>query len=74
MKKRYDPLWEIVDEKVGLQGQGGGVDVNCPRCHVAVHLESEAKAGDRFSCGLCATTFVMADGVGEALVADVDTE
>jgi ribosomal protein S27AE len=72
--KRYDPLWELVDEKIGLQGQGVDVDVKCPRCHVVVHLGSGTKAGARFSCGLCGATFVVGDGVGEALLADVDKE
>ncbi len=52
-KKKYDPLWEIVDEKVALQGQEPDVDVACPCCHVTVHLGSGRKPGERYACGLC---------------------
>jgi uncharacterized Zn-binding protein involved in type VI secretion len=51
--KKYDPLWEIVDEKVALQGQEPDVDAPCPHCHVLVHLGGRARVGDRFACGLC---------------------
>ena len=53
MTKKYDPLWEIVDEKVALQGQEPDVDTPCPHCHVIVHLGGSAEMGDRFACGLC---------------------
>lgn len=52
-KKKYDPLWEIVNEKVALQGQERHVDVPCPHCHVTVQLGPGIKVGDRFACGLC---------------------
>lgn len=52
-KKRYDPLWEIVGEKVALQGREPDIDVPCPHCNVVVHLGNEAKAGERYVCGLC---------------------
>jgi ribosomal protein S27AE len=52
-KKKYDPLWEIVDEKVALQGAEPDVDALCPSCHVTVHLGLGAKAGERYECGLC---------------------
>jgi transposase-like protein len=52
-KKKYDPLWEIVDEKVALQGVEPDIDVPCPYCHVMVHLGSGVKRGERYACGLC---------------------
>ena len=53
LKKKFDPLWEIVDEQVSLQGHGSIKSVRCPRCHVSVELPDEVKAGARFRCGLC---------------------
>ena len=61
MKKKYDPLWEIVDEKIALQGQDIDLDAACPRCHVSVHVGSGAKSGDRFCCGLCGASFVITE-------------
>jgi hypothetical protein len=52
-KKKFDPLWELVDEKIALQGQEPDVDVPCPHCHVIVHLGASAEAGQRVTCGLC---------------------
>ena len=52
-KKKHDPLWEVVDEKIALQGQEPDVDVPCPHCGVLVHLGGSAKAGERYACGLC---------------------
>ncbi len=52
-KKKFDPLWEIVDEKVALQGQELDVDAHCPYCNVTVHLGSHAGEGQKVSCGLC---------------------
>lgn len=52
-KKKYDPLWELVGEKVALQGQEPDVDVPCPHCGVLVHLGKSAKVGERCTCGLC---------------------
>lgn len=52
-KKKYDPLWEIVEEKVALQGTEPDVDGRCPYCHVIVHLDLSAKPGERYECGLC---------------------
>ena len=51
--KKFDPLWEIVDEKVALQDQEIDVDLLCPHCHVTLHLGSAAQAGDNVTCGLC---------------------
>jgi ribosomal protein S27AE len=52
-KKKYDPLWEIVHEKVALQCQGPDVNVPCPHCNVTVHLKEDVRARERFACGLC---------------------
>ncbi|MFH0916472.1 MAG: hypothetical protein V1912_08510 [bacterium] len=52
-KKKYDPLWEVVDERVALQGAEPDVDVRCPYCHVTVHLGLGNKAGETYECGLC---------------------
>jgi ribosomal protein S27AE len=63
-KKKYDPLWEIVDEKVALQGQEPDVDTPCPHCHVTVHLGTVALAGERYACGLCGGVSEVAQGSG----------
>jgi hypothetical protein len=52
-KKKYDPLWELVDEKVALQGVEPDADATCPYCHVTVHLGLQASAGEYVECGLC---------------------
>jgi hypothetical protein len=52
-KKKFDPLWEIVDEKIALQGQEPDVDLPCPHCHVLLHLGADAKGGQKVTCGLC---------------------
>lgn len=52
-KKKHDPLWEVVGEKIALQGREPDVDVPCPHCGVLVHLGISAKAGERYACGLC---------------------
>ena len=51
--KKYDPLWELVDEKVPLQGAGEDIDSRCPECHVVVHVGSETPTGESVECGLC---------------------
>ena len=61
-KKKYDPLWEIVDEKIALQGQGEDVDLLCPHCHVRLHLGSAAQKGQRVTCGLCGGTSQVTEG------------
>ena len=74
-KKKYDPLWEIVNEKVALQGQEPDVDALCPHCHVTVHLGSEAKVGGRYSCGLCGGVSEVAEGAaGLTLIPVPDDE
>ncbi len=64
-KKQYDPLWEIIDEKVALQGVEPDVDSVCPFCHVKVHIGLALQAGERVECGLCGTVseIVQNDGV-----------
>jgi hypothetical protein len=52
-KKKYDPLWEIVDEKVALQGGEPDIDSRCPYCQVVVHVGPAARVGERYECGLC---------------------
>ncbi len=61
-KKKYDPLWEVVNEKVALQGQGPDVNVPCPHCNVVVHLKVGVRAGERFACGLCGGVSEVVDG------------
>jgi hypothetical protein len=69
-KKKYDPLWEIVEEKVPLQGAEPDLDAVCPYCHVRVHLGSEAAPGRRFACGLCGgVSEVVTAAGGPGLVA-----
>ena len=62
-KKKYDPLWELVDEKVALQGMEPDVDAKCPYCHVTVHLGLKVKLGEQLECGLCG-------GLSEAIADD----
>ena len=64
MGKKYDPLWELVGEKVPLQGAEPDVDAPCPNCHVTVHLGLDARAGDKVECGLCGEPLVIAGQVG----------
>jgi hypothetical protein len=56
VKKRYDPLWEIVGEKIGLQGQESAQGISCPRCGVSLSIPAGTGAGAVFCCGLCGTT------------------
>ena len=51
--KKFDPLWEIVDEKIALQNVEPGVDVPCPQCGVPLHLGAGVPKGRRVTCGLC---------------------
>ena len=68
-KKKYDPLWEVVGEKVPLQGGVPDVDVPCPHCGVTVHLGSVAKPGERYACGLCGGVSEVIRGEGGARLA-----
>jgi hypothetical protein len=52
-RKRFDPLWEIVDEKVALQNEEPDIDLPCPYCRVRLHLGPAPRAGEKISCGLC---------------------
>lgn len=64
MAKKYDPLWEIVGEKVPLQGTEPDIDARCPNCHATVHLGVAAEAGDKVACGLCGEPLVIAQEGG----------
>lgn len=57
-RKTHDPLWEIVDEKVPLQGAEPDIDALCPYCGVRVHVGRGAPEG-RYSCGLCGGQFTV---------------
>ncbi len=70
MKKRFDPLWEIVDEKVSLQGSEGTKTIKCPQCHVTLDLPARVRSGDPFHCGLCGARCELS---AEMLVADDGT-
>jgi hypothetical protein len=71
LKKRYDPLWEIVGEKVGLQGEEVAREVGCPRCRVVLGVPVDTKAGTMFCCGLCGATIEIVDASRETgLVAE----
>ncbi len=61
-KKKFDPLWEIVDEKIPLQDQGPDVDVPCPHCHVPLHLGPGDQKGQRITCGLCGGSSEVVEG------------
>jgi hypothetical protein len=63
--KKYDPLWELVDEKVALQGQGQEVEAHCPHCHVRLQLGDSLSTGARVACGLCGGVLLAAAN-GEA--------
>jgi hypothetical protein len=51
--KKFDPLWEIVDEKIALQNVEPDVDLPCPHCAVPLHLGAVVPRGRRVICGLC---------------------
>lgn len=70
-KKKYDPLWGIVGEKVALQGAEPDVDCSCPHCHVVVHLSLEAKTGERYACGLCGGISEVVERTERATLAPV---
>ena len=53
MAKKYDPLWELVGEKVPLVGAEPDIDAHCPNCHVRVHVGLDAEPGEKVECGLC---------------------
>jgi hypothetical protein len=63
--KKYDPLWELVDEKVALQGQEPEVQAHCPHCNVNLTLGPAVVEGTRVACGLCggASKVVLQNGV-----------
>ena len=74
MKKRYDPLWEIVGEKVGLQGEEVAKDVSCPRCQVVLGVPVDTGVGTVFCCGLCGATVKIVDASGDKGLAAEELE
>ena len=64
-KKQYDPLWEIVGEKVALQGGEPDLESLCPHCSVKMHIGSDMTSGEQVECGLCGglSTIVRLGGV-----------
>lgn len=58
--KKYDPLWELVGEKVALQGHEPDVEAHCPHCNVNLQLGSSPEDGARIVCGLCGGVSVVA--------------
>lgn len=63
MAKKFDPLWEIVGEKLPLQGTEVDVDALCPVCHVNLHVGA-AEPGLKVDCGLCGASLVVAESAG----------
>lgn len=57
--KKYDPLWELVGEKVALQGAEPDVDTRCPECHVILHVGPDLQTGDSVECGLCGSALTL---------------
>ena len=72
-KKRYDPLWEVVDEQVALQGAEEDIDANCPYCHVTVHVGLKARAGECYECGLCGGVSLLSHEAGKLTLTRTDT-
>ncbi len=64
-KKKYDPLWELVDEKVALQGVEPDTDAQCPYCHVRVHLGLGAMPSSQVECGLCGGVSALVEQEGK---------
>jgi ribosomal protein S27AE len=74
LKKRFDPLWEVVDERIALQGEETHHNPCCPRCYVAINLVAQAKSGVRLRCGLCGTLCQLVQGSSEAELVAVGPE
>jgi hypothetical protein len=72
--KKYDPLWEIIDEKVPLQGAEPDVDSICPYCNVNVHLGPDLKLGERVECGLCGSISEVSAKAGKLALKPVPEE
>jgi hypothetical protein len=70
--KKYDPLWELAGQKVALHGVEEHIDSRCPVCHVVVHLESTARAGERVECGLCGENLLVEQKDGTLTLAGTD--
>jgi hypothetical protein len=66
--KKFDPLWEIVGEKIALQDVDSGVESPCPHCGVPLHLGPSVLKGRRVTCGLCGGVSEVGEtGAGLAL-------
>jgi hypothetical protein len=70
--KKYDPLWELVGDKVELQGVGEDLDVRCPECHTILHVGPELASGDAVECGLCGAALTIERQAGTALLKPQD--
>ena len=71
-KKKYDPLWELLDEKVALQGMEPDVDAKCPYCHVTVHLGLKVEPGAQLECGLCGGVSEVIEEAGALILRAVE--
>jgi hypothetical protein len=67
-KRKYDPLWELVNEKVPLQGTAPDHDALCPHCNVTLHLGSEGRPGRKIECGLCAGRSEVVEEDGKVML------
>jgi hypothetical protein len=65
LKKKYDPLWEIVGENVGLQGEGSRQCVSCPHCRVSIEVPICLAVGEQLRCGLCGGLSELSAGPGD---------
>ncbi|MBU2602088.1 MAG: hypothetical protein KKA32_07965 [Actinobacteria bacterium] len=69
MAKKYDPLWEIVGQKLPLQGTEVDVDALCPVCHVSLHVGA-AEPGQNVDCGLCGAGLLVVERDGVVTLED----
>jgi hypothetical protein len=65
VRKRLDPLWGILGEKVYLKGVAPPQTTSCPQCHVLVELPRQPMRGERFRCGLCGALCEVIEAPGE---------
>lgn len=71
-KKKYDPLWEIIDEKVALQGVEPDIDALCPYCSVTVHIAGSLADEGLVECGLCGSLSTVARAGGGVTLKPVE--
>ena len=62
--KKFDPLWEIVDEKIALQNVEADLESPCPHCSVPLHLGAGVPRGRRVTCGLCGGESEVVESAG----------